>query len=306
MASYKRSSMQEKHCPICGQNNPFRVRYPERLPEEFKEFVARGTPVHIHFRIVQCLNCGLVYSSPTIPEDQIMDLYRHSTFIHEPQLKNMLADYVDQLKKYVPENRRGNLLEIGCSNGFFLREAQELGFKELCGIEPNKNALLNAPSGLTARIVTEECKNGLFPDGYFDVVCFFQVFDHVVNPNAFLEIVRRYLKKGGLLLAIHHNILALMPRVLGSRASTYDISHMHLWDPATMRRILEKNGFKVMAIRGLASRYQLDHVARMLPLSEGLRNGLRKTLKTLGISDATIRASVENMVTVACKEDSYA
>lgn len=258
--------------------------------------------MHQHFRIVQCISCGLVYSNPILSEDEITELYRNSGFIHELQLNNMVADYLEQLdgtSALLPSKE--NLLEIGCANGYFLKKAKEYGFKNVYGIEPSRAAYSQTPEEILPNIINDELRSGLFPDEHFDLICFFQVFDHIVDPNWFLQTVRGYLRRGGNILAIHHNIKALMPTILGSRASTYDVSHIYLWDRRTMRRVLEKNGFELLYVKNVASRYQIDHVVRMLPLPALGKRVLRNLLRWLGLSNKDIKVPVENMVTVARK-----
>lgn len=296
--------MEDIHCPLCGPNNHFKVRYPERIDKDSLDFTPRKTPDRVHFRIVQCLGCGLVYSNPILPEEEVLDLYRQSGFIQEPQMDNMVEDYLEQVDQIIDSVNRGYLLEIGCSNGFFLQKAKRYGFKGVHGVEPNRLAVEKASPGIRDCIRNDPFRPGLFPEEHFDLICFFQVFDHILDPNGFLQTVFTYLKKGGMLLAIHHDIQAWMPRLLGSRASTYDISHIYLWDKQTMRKILEQNGFEVRHVKNTPNRYQFDHILRMLPLPFFVKTPLRTTFHWLRISDAYMKASVENMVAVARKNRS--
>jgi 2-polyprenyl-3-methyl-5-hydroxy-6-metoxy-1,4-benzoquinol methylase len=291
----------EHLCPICPTGTSYTVRFPAQFDRESLQFIARKTPDHMHFRIVRCDGCGLIFSNPIIPPEEIMALYRESGFIAEEQLLNMRRDYVDELQTILPLVERGRLLEVGCSNGFFLQEIRRLGFNEIHGVEPSREAVAHADPSVRANIVNDQLRPGLFAPEYFDVICFFQVFDHVVNPNDFLQNVRHYLKPNGTVFAIHHNIRSMLPTLLGVKASTYDISHIHLWDPETMGKILKKNGFRVLAIRKTANRYQLDHVLRMLPLPAGLRHTARRLCKTLRLSDVNLRAAVENMSCAAAR-----
>lgn len=293
--------MQIMHCPICGVNNKFTVRYPEKFDQASTVFVARKTPNHTHFRIVQCSTCALIYSNPILPNDQIIKLYRQSEFIVESQLENMAADYLKQFEKIIHLVTKENLLEIGCANGFFLEGVEKYGFKNIYGVEPSKEAVSQASEKVRAKIVVSEFKEELFPEGYFDIICFFQVFDHIADPNGFLQTVYKYLKKGGIVFAIHHDIRALMPTVLQSKASTYDVSHIYLWDKQTMCKILEKNGFSIYYIRNIANRYQLDHVIRMLPLPSFIKGFLRRLLRWLRLANISLKMRVENMVCVARK-----
>lgn len=293
--------MQVTHCPICGAGNRFTVRYRERFDRAAAAFVARKTPDHTHFRIVQCSGCSLVYSNPILPFDHIINLYRQSEFIVESQLDNMARDYREQFEKIIHLVKRGNLLEVGCSNGFFLGDMEKYGFDNIYGVEPSREAVSLAPEKVRSKIVNSEFKEGLFPYEYFDVICFFQVFDHIVDPNKFLQTVHKYLKKGGIVFAIHHNVRALMPAILRSMSSTYDVGHIYLYDKHTMRKVLEKNGFSVYCVKNIANSYQLDHIARMLPLPFFIKRLLRTALHWLKLANCSFKMNVENMVCIARK-----
>jgi len=291
----------EHSCPICPQGTPFKIRYPSQFTPESLQFIARKTPDHAHFRIVRCEGCGLVFSNPIIAPEEIIKLYIKSSFIAEPQLDNMRRDYLNEFRRIMPLIQYDRLLEVGCSNGFFLQEIKKLGFKEAYGIEPSREAVHHAEASIRPFILNDQLRSALFPSEHFDVACFFQVFDHIIDPNNFLQTLHHYLKPQGVLFAIHHNIRSLMPLILGDKASTYDISHIHLWDPKTMKKILEKNGFRVLSIRNTANSYQLDHILRMLPLANGPKQNMRHLCRILKLSDWTIKAKVENMACVAIK-----
>jgi 2-polyprenyl-3-methyl-5-hydroxy-6-metoxy-1,4-benzoquinol methylase len=298
---YTMTTLIDHPCPICPEGTPFKVRYPAQFSRESLQFIARKTPDHMHFRIVRCDGCGLIFSNPIIPAEDIIKLYKESGFIAEPQLDNMRRDYLNEFQTILPLAQKDRLLEVGCSNGFFLEEIKKLGFKETYGIEPGQEAVQKAAPTIRPFILNDILRPGLFPDGHFDVVCFFQVFDHIIDPNDFLHTLHRYLKPQGVLFAIHHNIRSLMPAILGAKASTYDISHIHLWDHDTMRKILEKNGFRLHVVRNTANSYQLDHVLRMLPLPDAIKQSLRHLTQKLNLSDVSIKAKVENMACVAIR-----
>ena len=294
-------TLTEHHCPICPKGTPFKIRYPAKFSIESLQFIARKTPDHTHFRIVRCNGCGLIFSNPIIPPEEIIKLYTKSGFIAESQLDNMRRDYLNEFHKIIPLIKYDRLLEVGCSNGFFLQEMKKSGFKETYGIEPSREAINNADPSIRPFILNDQLRPNLFPAKHFDVACFFQVFDHIIYPNDFLKTLHYYLKPQGVLFAIHHNIRSLMPTILGVKASTYDISHIHLWDPKTMKKILEKNGFRVHSIRNTANSYQLDHVLRMLPIPNGPKQKIRDLCRILKLADLNIKAKVENMACVAIR-----
>jgi SAM-dependent methyltransferase len=283
------------HCPICGPGAGFSIKYPENADAAQLDFAARKLSKHMHWRIVECSGCGLIYSNPIVSPDEIRRLYRDSAFVNEAQIDNMADDYINEVIAVADAGTSPRLLEIGCASGYFLSRALDRGF-DAVGVEPGTAAVAHAPAHIRSRIVNDELRKGLFDPGSFDIVCAFQIFDHVLDPNGFLALVHHYLKPGGKLVQIHHDITSFLPRTLGRRASTYDVEHIHLWSPATMQKILSKNGFTPVRVTRIGNAYQLDHVVRQLPLPEFIKGTVRRAAKALGASDLVLRARVENML----------
>ena len=50
---------------------------------------------------------------------------------------------------------KNSLLEIGCGNGFFLREAKKFGFKYVCGVEPGKQAVEMAHPDIKKEMIND-------------------------------------------------------------------------------------------------------------------------------------------------------
>jgi len=77
----------------------------------------------------QC-DCGLLYTTPLPPPDAIdltEDLHKKAYYDLPAALR------VEFIKRYRPT---GDLLEVGCGDGFFLRAAQSQGYN-VAAIEPN-------------------------------------------------------------------------------------------------------------------------------------------------------------------------
>jgi SAM-dependent methyltransferase len=91
------------------------------------------------------------------------------------------------------------LLEIGAGEGEFVARALTHGVDAL-GLELNSVAAARARS--KGRNVEESRLEQLLPEweGRFDVVCSFQVLEHLSRPREFLEQAYRLLKPGGRLL----------------------------------------------------------------------------------------------------------
>ena len=296
------ATSQNLSCVVCGPGTAFRVKYPQRLPPAGVDFAARRTPCRIHFRIVECTGCGLIYSNPIYPCDEILQLYRSARYILEPQLDNMRQDYLRQLQRAMPlAPSRRRLLEIGCASGFFLKRAREAGFEEVVGVEPGLQAVESAEADIRAAIVNDVFRAEQFEAGSFDCACAFQVLDHLLDPRAFLQDVFRVLRPGGIFLAVNHNIRSWFARALGERCPMYDIEHIYLFSPATISKLLAQCGFQVRCARGIATSYTCQYALKMFPLPAWLRAAATGLTSICGLKDRSIPFPGGNMVTIAVK-----
>ena len=253
--------------------------------------------------MVECARCGLVYSNPYFDDDILHSLYREASYIDEPQLANMGADYLRQFMQAATNlNRSARILEIGCANGFFLEKLREAGFTDVYGVEPGKDAAQKAPATIRNRITNDFFGRDCFPPASFDAACCFQIFDHLPDPNGFLRDVHVVLKPGGLLVAINHNIRAVITGILGERSPMYDIEHICLFDKKTIRRIFEANGFEVVNVKSLSNSYTFAYAVKMLPLPAWLKIRFLSALGAISIAGTSVRIPAGNMLTVGRKK----
>lgn len=299
-----RRDRQELPCALCGEGAPYRVLFPEQIQFASIDFSARKTPSRQHFRIVRCIKCGLIYSSPILPHEVICELYRHSPFLHETQLANMIRDYRDQLSSILPLlPSKGRLLEIGCANGLFLKAALELGFDDVRGVEPGEEAIRVADPAVRGKIVNSLFHAGLFQPESFDVICCFQVLDHLLDPGAVLRDAAKLLRKNGLVLMLNHNIRSWFPRVLGERCPMYDIEHIYLFDKQTVAQLLRNNGFDVVKVRNIPNSYTLPYAVKMFPLPHPAKRLTLALCDKLGLKSLRVRLPAGNMVSVGRRRE---
>jgi SAM-dependent methyltransferase len=290
-------------CPICGINTPYDIKYEANFKLDSLDFAAKKTSKHMYFRNVKCKKCNLIYSNPIIPFDQIKKFYQVTYFLELNQLEIMANDYEKLFYKYIPNiSEITNVLEVGCANGLFLKRLEKRGIKKFKGVEPSKEAYSVTDNIIKPHIINDFLDNNLFENNSFDVACSFQTFDHVLEPNDFLQKIYKYIKPGGYFLQVHHNVNSLLPTLLGAKASTFDVEHIHLWSPKTMKLILEKNGFEIIKIKNITTGYLFGHALERLPLFPFLKKYLIKLTKWLKLNKLIIRFPVENMVIVSRKK----
>ena len=112
-------------------------------------------------------------------------------YYHDWKFENQLA--YDHIK---PTDK---VLDIGCGVGKFLERARGKA-AEVCGLELNEKAVeVCKQKGLSVynEMIGDHAAK---KEGYYDVVCMFQVLEHIYDIKSFLEDSLKALKKGGKLV----------------------------------------------------------------------------------------------------------
>lgn len=145
--------------------------------------------------IYECLETGLKFYYPQIVGDE--KFYS--------QLQRNMNNYYGEYWKweyeiaslYIPAE--STILEIGCGSGYFLSRLKKLKKVHPLGIEMNSRALVEAQSrGI--EVITENTESYLKScREKFDVICGFQLLEHIPNVYEFLELCVNALAKGGIL-----------------------------------------------------------------------------------------------------------
>jgi SAM-dependent methyltransferase len=290
-------------CAICATTGNARELYPATFGAESLTggfFSARRVPDGTHHRIVVCNICGLLRSDPVIDASVLADLYAESTFDYSGEVEAITLTYERYLAKLerLAPGRRG-LLEIGCGNGFFLNRALARGWSDVRGVEPSSDAIAKASADVGPAIVCDMMRPGIFEPESFDVICLFQVLDHIPEPRAVLETARDLLRPGGHILALNHNAGSLSARLLRESSPIIDIEHTYLYDHSTMRRLFEQCGFRVSSITGVRNTYSLAYLAQLLPLPSSAKSSLLKRLRRSRVGKIRLTVPLGNLCLIA-------
>lgn len=253
-------------------------------------YSARRKPDRVHYQISKCRRCGLLFSSPILPQMQIAKLYRESVCTYEEQIPYATKTYMALFERAI--SNLGNLrtLEIGCGNGFFLKALIRRGYKSVFGVEPSKKMVAQAHL-LRKRIIADTFKRGQFPKNSFDIICTFHTLDHVVDIKTFMSEVFSLLRKGGVFLAVVHDVEGLSVKLLGERSPIFDIEHIYLFNKKTIALLCKKFGFVDISVHDVTNTYPLSYWWRV--------TGLPNVLGPFGRIPVTLKAG--NIAVVARK-----
>ncbi len=128
-----------------------------------------------------------------------------------------------------------DILEIGCAQGAFINGIKDKGCR-VVGLELNeeaaRKALKNGLQVLTETI-QEHSENN---EGRYDVVCSFQVMEHIADVKSVIEASVKALRKGGKLMISVPNNNSFIKRSPNSILNMPP-HHMNLWDDESLTNI---------------------------------------------------------------------
>ncbi len=253
------------------------------------------------FSIVRCTSCGFLWTADAPEAQDIHRLYgpRYEASIHppfaHPLLRRLRLEIQTRVRAGLVQQqagkRRGNLLDIGCGDGDFLRAIQRRGWNGT-GVElsdDKRNRLKR--KGIPA-IGPREWPN--LPNASFDAVTLWHALEHLHNPVEVLRHVRRLLKPAGACVIAVPNAGSPQARRDGSTWFRYDVPR-HLWHftPATLEAILTHAGFAVREFRsaridGFTITLLMMHIQRGKDWPRALiESGFRDVLMVRTAADAS-------------------
>ena len=198
--------------------------------------------------IVECLQCGLIYSNPRLDAEQLRryydgDYFTGGKYIDDEQRGRMYEIEISQMLEIV--GQKGRFLDVGCAYGRFLNYLP--GGFEKYGIQFSAEGAAYGREKFGYDIKTGELTNGSFPDDFFDVIQFRGVFEHLQNPQHALEACSRMLKTDGwLLLSTVPNISGPCGRLYKERFKlVFPREHIYYFSRDTLTRYCSKNQFRV-------------------------------------------------------------
>lgn len=216
------------------------------------------------FKIVRCVNCGLVYQNPRMTENEYESYYDsnyYNSWDHLKIVKQKGKEYENKynlIERYL--RRKGKLLDIGCGTGDFLKIGKDRGW-EVCGIELSKWAADYGRRNFNLDIRNINLEEVVWLWRLeFDVVTLNHVLEHLTSPSGAIEMISEILREEGLILVeVPNEFEQLMFVVAGElgRKWMYNrhngpiIHHTFFFTKESLIKMLEKSGFQILSTRTL-------------------------------------------------------
>jgi len=209
-------------------------------------------------KVLVCMNCETGFLENIKSQVELEEYYKENyrkEFKPNLQAQTNAKDLFDTYEKFQTDriktispyfNKKGRLLEIGCSAGMFLHHMKN-HFNEIVGIEFDRESASFACRMCDCQVYQIPLDKTPIKPGYFDVICAFQVLEHVENPIGFIQETKRFLKKDGVLFIE-------IPNRFDALVSIYDLpyhsqfyyhsAHNYYFSEKGLKVILDKCGLK--------------------------------------------------------------
>jgi SAM-dependent methyltransferase len=295
----KTLALESRSCPLCsdgGVPEPFaRAKIEVEALDAFA-FASRKRPEYMHYRLVRCRSCDLVYADPAPASAALAGAYQEAAYDSQEEARLASHTYgrlVDQIAGRLP-NRSG-ALDIGTGDGSFLRELERRGFTRVSGVEPSAAPIERADPRIQALIHHGVFGPELREPASLSLVTCFQTIEHLRDPIAVCRQAVQMLRPGGALLVVGHNRRALSARVLGERSPVYDIEHLQLFSTASARTLLRRAGLIDVTSRPIINRYPASYWARLFPLPPSAKRRVTAMLEHSSLGRVLIPLPAGNM-----------
>lgn len=164
--------------------------------------------------VLRCRSCGFIFLEDILTEKFINKYYEsiyviHGRFGFINSLKKSLFTImskilIDMLERrrlemvmeYFGDNKKVRILDIGCTEGDFLKKVQP--FADTYGTEVSASLSMIAKNK-GVKIVGKYLKD-VSPNEKFDIITYFHVLEHLVDPIKELNNAKKYLKTNGIII----------------------------------------------------------------------------------------------------------
>jgi SAM-dependent methyltransferase len=233
-------------CPLCSGTRGY------TFCEAFDRVLK--TP-EVVWQVMLCPDCGYGWTEPPLAEEEIGNYYPAS---YLGDTRRMIAEYesgrlqrsrswrketekAELVERFV---RGGRILDVGCADARFLLSLDGSQW-ERWGVERSA-PVVETVSGRfpELRMVTGDIHVRELPEGYFDVVSFWHVLEHLPAPAQVLARTRQLLKPGGTIVVSLPNLDSLQAHLFGRYWYGFDDvpRHLHHFTPPALARLFAGAG----------------------------------------------------------------
>lgn len=251
-------------CPVCNSTNEKVFLEPTVNESNPQKLYGAASGIPGTQRLVQCQNCEMIYESPRYDAQTIVQGYMSSQEAgHDSQYSMRVKSFYLTLKKLANRipGKGAKVLDIGTAGGAFLDAATQFEF-DAYGMEPSADLVVRGQArGLKIEQGTIESHQ--FTPNSFDMVCLWDVIEHLPDPKFALDEVKKLLKPDGILLINYPDIGTWQAKLAGKRFWWILSVHLHHFTRRTIFDICARTGFNAFHFQRYWQVLEFGYLERM-------------------------------------------
>jgi SAM-dependent methyltransferase len=294
----------ERACPGCESRRATPFANANIDPEALNAFAfaSRKLPEYMHYALVVCQDCDLLYANPAPDRASLEAAYNEAAFDASEESRYAgltYGSFLPRICKQLPD--RAGALDIGTGDGAFLEQLLSHGFSQVVGVEPSAAPVNAAGPQLRPLIRHAPFRASDFSAQSLRLVTCFQTIEHVYDPLALARDSFELLKPGGAFFIVCHNRRALLARAMGLKSPIFDIEHLQLFSPKSIQKLFERAGFSRVFVYSVVNSYPINYWARLFPFPAGLKPRALELLQKSPVGRLKLAAPVGNLAVIGYK-----
>ncbi len=222
-----------------------------------------------NYSLMECNKCKLQFLDPVPNMESLNKIY--SDYFEPWDLKNFQkevssmksATFKGYLKQFDNHASSTKLLDVGCATGELMKTAKEIGF-DVYGVEVSPYGIACCKDQFGEnKIIGRKLKADDFPPDFFEVITLSDVLEHIVDPQPFLDILWRFLKKDGLLMVVTPDTSSISRRLMGMHWMHYKEEHVFYYNHLNIVKLFSSK-FKVLTIRNAYKSLTINYCVNIL------------------------------------------
>ena len=233
--NYKENLIKRKDCPICNS----------------KKRKITWAKVNSFFKAVKCTKCEFIYIDNILSKKGLNAYYNNYIDFrikNKKKLNLRKKMYLIDLKYLKLYKNSGKLIDIGCSNGDFLKHLVK--HYSAFGIDIDSQAIKIAKKFkvLKKRVSVLDLSDVKKKLGSFDIAVLRGVIEHVKDPKKYFFYISKILKKNGIIfICATPNVDSPAAIQFKTNWSQYDsIQHINLFSSNTLSKLGKKFRLKLI------------------------------------------------------------
>jgi SAM-dependent methyltransferase len=272
------STFLKSHCPAC-----LSTQVSNRISSETKDFSLEG------FVYAVCGRCRTVYLETPIDKDKLVSIYNtgalsttawqddtrqrdiRAKYLSPERAESIKKIYITPLTEHI---QSGSALEIGCGVGWFSYYLKQAGFEtKAFDVQNDVIDLAKRVFEINAEVGNEEVLDQ-FADQQIDVISALASFEHLLEPETFLQKAGKALREQGLLYLVIPTVDSLQYKYL--EKDFYWLMapyHINLFSMDGLECLMDRNGFTMLENRPIKDTYYWTKaVADSLGIADSYRD----------------------------------